>query len=51
VTDEETYTRWKFALRLECSIDAVRAFFIAAKAGEVDPQMRKWVARYNAQSP
>mgnify|MGYP007106219702 CR=1 FL=1 len=47
VTDEESYTHWKFARRLECSIDAVRAFFIAAKAGDVDLRMQQWVARFD----
>lgn len=47
VTDEESYTQWKFARRLECSIDAVREFFTAAKAGDVDLPMRQWVARFD----
>ncbi len=50
VTDEHSYSCWSFSLRLDCSFEAVSAFFDGVRSGRVNGavKMREWVAGYDA---
>ncbi len=52
VVDEDSYVFWSFSLRLNCSFEAVSAFFEGIKSGRLygPVKMRQWVEGYDARN-